>query len=110
MRLDGSITKSEYDIKAHELKQRQHELAIMIANHEKGDDSFKTMVEALFSLASRAYEIFQSSKIEQKRQLIAFVFSNLTLKGASLEYTLRKPFDLMTGKRVYQGLGLTYGK
>lgn len=102
MRLDGSITKSEYDIKARELKERQHELAIMINNHEAGDDSFKTTVESLFSLASRAYEIFMSSKIEQKRQLIAFVFSNLRLRGAKLEYSLRNPFDMMVGRRTHQ--------
>jgi len=84
------------------LKQRQHEISIMTANHEKGDDSFKTTVEALFSVASKAYDIFESSKIEQKRQLIAFVFSNLALRGAKLEYSLRNPFPLMVGKRTYQ--------
>ncbi len=77
-------------------------VAIMINNHEAGDDSFKTTVEAIFSLASRAYEIFMSSKIEQKRQLIAFVFSNLRLRGSKLEYSLRKPFKLMAGRRTHQ--------
>lgn len=96
------LTKSEYDIKARELKERQHELAIRINNHEAGDDSFKTTVESLFSLASRAYDIFMSSKIEQKRQLIAFVFSNLMLRGAKLEYSLRNPFHLMAGRRTHQ--------
>lgn len=102
MRLDKSITGDEYDKKAHELKQRQHEISIMTANHQKGDDSFRTTVESLFSLASKAYEIFESSKIEQKRQLIAFVFSNLTLRGATLEYSLRNPFSLMAGMHSYE--------
>lgn len=102
LRLDKSITKDDYDIKARELKERQHEIAVMMGNHEKGDDTFKTTVEALFSLASKAYENFESSKIEQKRQLIAFVFSNLALKGAKLEYSLRNPFHLMTGNQSYQ--------
>jgi ABC transporter substrate binding protein len=44
-------------------------------------------------LASRAAELFESSKPEQKRQLLAFVFSNLRLKGKKLEYSLRSPFD-----------------
>ncbi len=42
-----------------------------------------------------AYELFESSKIEQKRKLINYVFSNLELDGVTLRYTLRKPFDLM---------------
>lgn len=74
----------------------------MTTNHQEGDNSFKTTVESLFSLASKAYDIFESSKIEQKRQLIAFVFSNLTLRGAKLAYSLRNPFHLITGKRSYQ--------
>ncbi|MDX2073950.1 MAG: recombinase family protein [Alphaproteobacteria bacterium] len=102
LRLDKSITKDEYDIKAQSMKQRQHEIAVMMGNHEKGDDKFKTTVEALFSLASKAYENFESSKIEQKRQLMAFVFSNLALKGAKLEYSLRTPFQLMVGNHSYK--------
>ena len=42
-----------------------------------------------------AYELFESSKIEQKRKLINYVFSNLELNGVTLRYSLRKPFDLM---------------
>ena len=102
MRLDKSITKNEYDIKAQSLKERQLEINIMSKNHENGDDSFKITVEGLFSIASTAYEIFESSKIEEKRQLIGFVFSKLALKGAKLEYTLRNPFPLMVGKHSYQ--------
>jgi hypothetical protein len=40
----------------------------------------------------------QCSKTEQKRQLIAFVFSNLRLKGKKLEFSLRSPFDLMVNR------------
>lgn len=81
----------EYGIKAQSMKQRQHEIAVMMGNHEKGDDKFKTTVEALFSLASKAYENFESSKIEQKRQLMAFVFSNLALKGAKQDIPCEHP-------------------
>ena len=52
-------------------------------------------------MASRPAELFASSKPEQKRQLIAFVFSNLRLKGKNLEYSLRSPFDLMVNRPSY---------
>ncbi len=102
LRLDQSITKDEYDTKALALKQRQHEISTRLSNHEKGDDSFKETVESLFTLASQAYGMFESSEIEQKRRMIAFVFTNLRLKGSTLEYDLRKPFHLMTGTRSRQ--------
>jgi len=52
----------------------------------------------LISLASRAAQLFERSKAEQKRELIAFVFSNLRLKGKKLEFSLRSPFDLMVNR------------
>ena len=52
----------------------------------------------MISLASRAAELFERSKIEQKRELLAFVFSNLRLRGKTLEFSLRSPFDLMVNR------------
>ena len=43
-------------------------------------------LESLISLASRAAELFERSKPEQKHELLAFVFSNLRLKGKKLVF------------------------
>ena len=72
-----------------------------IEQHQKGEGEYRTTLESLISVASRAADIFERSKIEQKRQLIAFVFSNLALKGKKLEFSLRSPFDLMVDRRSY---------
>jgi len=72
-----------------------------IEQHQKGEGEYRTTLESLISVASRAAAIFERSKIEQKRQLIAFVFSNLALKGKKLEFSLRSPFDLMVNRRSY---------
>jgi hypothetical protein len=79
-----SITQDEYDKKALELKDRQAELAARISQHQSGNEEFRTTLETLISVASRAVELFERSKIEQKRQLIALVFSNLKLRGKKL--------------------------
>ena len=63
--------------------------------HQGADSNFKTTVSTAFGLANKASDIFESSKTTKKRELIAFVFSNLSLRGAKLECTLRKPFDMM---------------
>ena len=95
------ITGDEYDKKARELKERYLELAMRIEQHQKGESVYRTTLESLISVASRAAAIFESSKIEQKRELIAFVFSNLRLKGKKQEVSLRSPFDLMVNRRTY---------
>jgi site-specific DNA recombinase len=101
LRLDKSITQDEYDKKARELKERQTEIAMRVEQHQKGEGDFRTTLESLISLASRAAELFERSKPEQKRQLLAFVFSNLRLRGKKLEFSLRSPFDLMVDRRSY---------
>ncbi len=95
------ITGDEYDKKARELKERELELAMRIEQHQKGEGDFRTTLESLISLAPRSAEIFDSSKTEEKRQLLAFVFSNLALRGKKLEFSLRSPFDLMVNRRTY---------
>ncbi len=58
------------------------------------------------TLASRAYDLFESSETEEKRQLIGLVFSNLEMEGEKLRYTLREPFDRMfnlTDRQGWQG-------
>jgi hypothetical protein len=95
------ITQDDYDKKARELKERQAEIATRIDQHQQGDGEYRTTLESLISLASRAAELFERSKTEQKRQLLAFVFSNLRLRGKKLEFSLRSPFDLMVDRRSY---------
>ena len=72
-----------------------------IEQHQDGEGTYRTTLESLISVASRAAEIFASSKTAQKRQLIAFIFSNLRLRGKKLEFALRSPFDLMVNRRTH---------
>ncbi len=69
-----------------------------IEQHQTGDDAFRTTLESLLSVASRAAELFARSNVEQKRELLGFVFSNLALKGRELQVSLRSPFDLMVNR------------
>ena len=43
---------------------------------------------SLLNICSKAPELFASSKVEQKRQLINFLLSNLKLRGKTLEFVL----------------------
>ena len=94
----GRITGHEYDKKGRELKERQTEITLRIEQHQKGEGDYRITLETLISVASRAGELFERSKTEQKRELLAFVFSNLRLRGKNLEFSLRSPFDLMVNR------------
>ena len=53
----------------YELKQLQYDLESRLRQHTEADEKFAITVNYLLNLASRAYELFESSKVEQKRQL-----------------------------------------
>ncbi len=99
--LDESITTDDYDKKCHEFKTRQYNINEQIKNYLRADETFKLTVNTVLSIASKAYELFESSNIEQKRKLINYVFSNLELEGTTLRYSLKKPFDLMVDCTTY---------
>ncbi len=93
--LQGSITREVHDQKATQMKERQHEIDIILGQHTEADEKFTFTVTYLLSLASKAPELFKVSKVEQKQQLIKFVLSNMTLKGKELQYQVKKPFDAL---------------
>ena len=47
------------------------------------------------NLALRAREIFESSEVDEKRQLLDVVFQNLEHKDGSLSLSVREPFFTM---------------
>ena len=91
----GGITQDEYEKNAYELKQRQYELNDKLQRIIQADESYSITLINLLNICSRAPELFENSKVEQKRQLINFLLSNLRLRGKILEFELKKPFDVL---------------
>ena len=87
------ITQDKYDKKAIELKQRQYELNDKSKRIIEADENYSMTFISLLNIYSKAPELFESSKVEQKRQLINFLLLNLKLKGKTLLYDVNKPFD-----------------
>ena len=88
-----SITREKIDKKLEELEEKRSKLNIKREQHQKADKSAKIHIITAFQLITNAYKLFEVSKIEQKRQLIRFVFSKRELYGKTLVFTLRRPFD-----------------
>jgi site-specific DNA recombinase len=62
-------------------------------NLQKAEDNYYLTVNYLLQLASKAYDLFVSSEIEEKRQLLKLLLQNPTLDGKKVRFTLLKPFD-----------------
>lgn len=90
-----SITKDEYDKKLLELKDRQEKLNLELEEYTKADYDFLTTVSTVLSLAQRAKEIFESSEIDEKRQLLNYLLQNPYIKDKKLYFTMKKPFNML---------------
>lgn len=52
-------------------------------------------MSSVLNLSRRIREIFESSGIDEKRQILNFVLQNPTVRGKKLEFTTRKTFDMV---------------
>lgn len=93
--VDASITRDEYDKKLKDYKEKQHDAAIRLEELTNADENYHITATTLFSLANRALEIFESSEVNEKRQLLNFLLQNCRLSGKNLAFELRSPFGMM---------------
>lgn len=91
-RLDGRITTDEYDERVKDYKAEQEDLWLQCEDHSKADESFYINASKILDLASRAWELFESSEPEEKTQLIKFVLQNFSLQDKNLLFETKIPF------------------
>ncbi len=101
MNLEGSITGDIFAKKDKELKEEIANLKTDISMNDIADERFKTLVVGVLELVTQAHELFLYANVSEKRSLIDFVFSDITLTGRNLRYCLRKPFDLIVDLGKY---------
>jgi len=87
------ITPDLYDEKVVSLKQRQADINEELQEHTGADKDFLINISYLLDLVCRARELFDRSKVEQKRALLNFLLSNCQLENKKLVYNLKMPFD-----------------
>jgi site-specific DNA recombinase len=94
-RYDGKIDEAFFQKKLKEYKDREFAINQEMESHAKADESFHVTANMVLSLARRSREIFESSEVDEKRQLLNFVFQNLELKDKKLSVTLREPLKII---------------
>lgn len=106
--LTGSITQDAYDKKRLQLEAEKQIIAQQLSDCSKDDSEFRDSFVTLLRVVSKAAQTFKSSKVEQKRKIISFVFSNLWLEGQKISYELNRPFDkliALSDKKVWWSIG-----
>ncbi len=94
--IEKSITKDDYDKKHQEYRDQMETLEIELSEHQKADYDYQTTVATVISVARRAMAIFEgSSEVEGKRKFLTYLLQNSTVSGKTLNFELKKPFDLV---------------
>lgn len=93
--LSWSITESVYDGFYQSFRDKIAEIDTRLAILQEAEDNYYITAKYLLELANRAYELFKSSEVEERRQLIKLVLSNLRVEGKSVRYEAIKPFDTL---------------
>jgi len=93
--LEKRIDEGRYDRLLQEYKDKQREVEAELALHTGADEQFYITVKTVLSLSQRAREIFESSKVSEKRQLLSLLLSNSVLDWKKPVFTIREPFNYL---------------
>lgn len=91
-KLDGRITADMYDKRVRSLNVRKDELEKSIMKLQSFSKYCKITAKHLLSITSRFQEIFNSSEVDEKRQILDLVFQNFLLQDKMLLFNTKTPF------------------
>jgi site-specific DNA recombinase len=82
-----------YDKLYEEFRAEISEIDTKLAMLQEAEDNYYITAKHILDLANRAHELFISSEVEERRQLLKLVLSNLRVEGENVCYDAVKPFD-----------------
>jgi hypothetical protein len=79
-------------------KARQAEILEEMGRHQTADETFYITANTVMNLAARSREIFLSSEVAEKRQILNLAFQNLQLDDQkNLILEVKEPFMTLMG-------------
>jgi site-specific DNA recombinase len=94
-KLEGKISEAFFTRKSEEWGAEQADILNKIQQHHNANRSYLEEGTRLLELAQEAVTIYENRKMEEKRRLLNFVFSNSTWKDGKLIPAYRKLFALL---------------
>lgn len=102
-RVDGMISKEKYRQKEAEYEKQLEEILEAKQKHMKANINYLKLGINIFELAQKGREIYEKLlTLDEKRELLNFVFSNLKLRGEKIVPSFHNGFDVVAA-RVKEG-------
>jgi site-specific DNA recombinase len=93
-KLKGSITETAYTKFYHSFRTQLDDITVKLDRLQEAEDNYYITSKYVLDLINRAHDLFISSEVDEKRQLINLVLSNLMVDGKNIVYEAHKPFDV----------------
>lgn len=98
------ITENEYDKYFQSFADKITEMDTRMSMLQEAEDKYYITAKYLLELANRTYDLFKSSEVEQKRQIIKLVLQNVRVEDNKVCYEAQKPFDMIMNYADRQAL------
>lgn len=95
MRLNEEVTEEKYQKLKLEIERQRDNFKEQLDGFEHRVNQWVELTEKTLNFATKAPLAFQSGDLEQKRQILATIGSNLTLTDETLGITPYKPFEII---------------
>ena len=100
MRMEGEITPEEYTAKRAELHDRQSALRLQLERSDRDDRVIADLAIKAFELSQSLQERWLTADYNAKRTILSIVLETVRLNCENLEFSLRKPFDLLRDENL----------
>lgn len=105
--MDGGITQEDYDANNVRYAEEVTELEAKQKQLDNIDQSYYVTVSYLLNLFEHAADIFKVAKVNEKRQILGLLLSNLEFDGKNVHYTLKEPWGrlfLCANRSIWLGM------
>ncbi len=105
-KLKGKIGDEQYDRFYESFTTKKDDISLRLNQLQEAEDNYYVTAKYILELSQRAYDLFMSSEVEEKRQLLKLVFLNVRMKDKKLVWDAQKPFDVMinaTDRKLWRG-------
>lgn len=87
------ITEDMYDKVSIQTQRERRIIDVRLKRLNTADETYYLSCKYLIKILEKAPEIFKSSEMDEKRELIGLALQNLQLDGKKLHYEARKSFS-----------------
>jgi site-specific DNA recombinase len=105
LRIAAEITPDEYAAKRAELHDRQAALRLQLESTDRDDREVAELAVKAFELSQSLTERWLKADYDAKRTILSVMLESARLNSEKLEFSLRKPFDLLRDEKLVPLIG-----